>query len=227
MERLQGLLPQLVQRRRANLATADTRLVAPRCLELFKEKSCISRVLHREHTHTRGFNFMHNMPPTHTHLTHITCSSEVYLTICSFWKGFPVCCSHFPSASVVCYQCGPLLPSGTLTPCSNHFPFRNACLFRLRCFGCMQLKTADQVHQARAHFPVSAGEAKLSWISKRPHRGILHGKITSGTCHQENVSLWLLLDTSPSGAVYLCFICERAPQCVHLRLGGVTKESNS
>lgn len=50
VKRLQGLLPQLVERGAAHLATADTSFMAPRCLKLLKQEGCISRVLQSKHT---------------------------------------------------------------------------------------------------------------------------------------------------------------------------------
>ena len=56
MEGLQGLPPQLVERRGAHLATADASFIAPRCLELLEQEGCISRVLWSKRTEERGFN---------------------------------------------------------------------------------------------------------------------------------------------------------------------------
>lgn len=50
VQRPQGLLPQLVERRGAHLATAATSLVARWCLELLEEEGCISWILQGEET---------------------------------------------------------------------------------------------------------------------------------------------------------------------------------
>lgn len=54
VQRLQGLLPQLVERGGAHLATAAASLMAPGRLELLEQEGCISRVLQGKDTETEG-----------------------------------------------------------------------------------------------------------------------------------------------------------------------------
>lgn len=112
-----------------------------------------------------------------------------------FWKDF-LCVVHIFhmhqwSATSVVSDC----PLGPSLPVLNHFLF--VCL---DLDACMQLKTADQVDRACAHFTVSDGEAKM-WgisfggISKRSYSGIPQ-KNESAMCFR--FILWSLWWKRPS-----------------------------
>lgn len=97
MQHLQRLLPQLVERCGAHLAAADTGFMAPRCLELLKQKSCIFRVLQWQKD--RILTSCTICP--YTHLMHVTCSFIIishwlFERISCVWFTFSMCVSGPP-----------------------------------------------------------------------------------------------------------------------------------